>query len=605
VKNTIVPRGSGLYIFLSIVVVVAVLRLAREVLVPLALAILLSFLFFPLVLRLQRFLGRILAVILVTGTSFVLTAILAWVAVGHIANLVDKLPEYEENIRAKIQTARLAITDRFERASRSVDEIAQELAPVVPVPLAPAAAAVIPAAPAPDVPPASPIATIRALIAPLLAPLGTVSIVIVFVIFLLIYHEDLSDRLLTLAGVDQLGETTRTMEDAGTRVSRYLLRHSMINAIHGVLVGLGAFWIGLPAAIFWGLSAALLRFIPYLGPLLSAVLPLVLSLAIFDGWAKTLELAVFFTLLEIVSNNLLEPWLYAGGTGLSPVAVIVAAVFWTWLWGPAGLALSAPLTVCVVVLGKHVPPLRFLDTLLNDQRVLDASAELYQRLLAMNLEGAASVVERESKDHSLPEVFDEVILPALALAEHDRHRGDLEGDRAEFVDESLLEIIEDCGEASVDQDAAKPDLSFPAGLERLSVVCLPARDRADELAAIMLVQLLKKQGLRARTASATSFTGEVLEALAKEEVSVLCISAVPPAAVPHVRSRYRRLRTRFEQMPIVIGMWTTGTDPERLRERFPNDEAVDCVTNLAGACRVIMDHARAVGAANAKQRTMA
>lgn len=602
-KNALFSRRSGVSTLITVIVVIAALRLAREILVPLALAILLSFLLFPLVVRLQRYLGRTAAVVIVTGSSFLFVAALGWLVFGQMADLVDKLPEYRVNIRSKIQSARTSISDRFGRASRTVDEIAQEMSAANPVPTVAGPVMPTPVASPPEAPPTSPFATVGAWTATLLAPLALAGVIVVFVIFFLIYYDDLRDRMLHLVGVDQLSESTQTLEDAAARVSRYLLMHTLLNVIHGVIVGLGVYCIGLPAATLWGLMSTLLRFIPYFGPLLASVFPVCLGLAIFDGWTQTFILVGFLILLELASNNLLEPWLYGSGTGLSPMAVIVAAVFWTWLWGTPGLALSAPLTVCLVVLGRHITQLRFLDILLNDRPVLDTRAQLYQRLLAMNLEAGAAVVERQLKDRPLVEVYDEVILPALTMAEQDRHRGDLEGDRAEFVIQSLKEIIEDCGESPVDQDAAKQYLSFPAGLERVSVVCLPARDTADELAAVMLVQLLKAQGVRARAASATSFTGELLETMAKEEVSILCISAVPPSAVPHVRLLYRRLRARFEKMPIIIGLWTAGTDPQRLRERFPQDEAIDCVTTLAAGCRMVCQRARAISASNAIART--
>ncbi len=584
VKNT--GRISQAALVTATVVVVAALRLGRDVLIPFALAVLISFLLAPLVIRLQRRIPRVAAVALVTAMTFTAVAVGGWFVLGQVVELAQNLPEYKDNILEKIRSVRGSMRGGFGRVSQTLEEIASELS----VALAGEQPGVKHAAPAPPVdapaaPPAQPPAAsaLGPWVAPFLALIGAGSIVTVFVVFMLLYYDELRDRLLRLVGVERLNETTQALDEAAERVSRYLLMQTVINATHGAAVGIGMYFLGLPGALVWALASTLLRYIPYLGPVLAAVMPIALALAVSDGWTLPLVTVGFFIVLEIISNNFLEPWLYGGSMGLTPIAVVVAAVFWTWLWGGVGLVLSAPLTACLVVLGKHVPQLEFLSILLGDQPVLEPKDRLYGRLLAMDRPAAREIVEQYLKHHSLIEVYDDVLLPALAHAERDRHRGELEEAREKFILANTREMIDELGNGQL-IGATRPN---GIGNSAISVLCLPARDEADELAGLMFARILELDGYRARCMSFTSLAAEMMDSVEREGAQIICVSAVPPSALAHARYLCKRLRPRFERLDIVVGMWTLAGDPRSTLERVAQDESIHGVVTLAAARAVV------------------
>ena len=291
-----------------------------------------------------------------------------------------------------------------------------------------------------------------------------------------------------------------------------------------------------------------------------------------------------FVVLELVCGNVLEPWLYGKGTGVSAVAVLVAAVFWTWLWGIVGLLLATPLTVCLLVIGKHVPQLAFLHILLGNEPVFEPKRQVYQRLLARDQEEAAEVVEDELEKKPLAEVYDTLIIPALALAETDWHRGELDEARHKFILQSLKEMIrerdDDQPEPPSKEGDAKEDIE---GGKRPHILCLPARDEADEIAAMMLAQLLATGESLVQSVSYTATAKEVLELLQRRTPDVVCISATPPAAVMHARHVSKLVRGRFPQVPVVVGLWDAQGDLSKARTRIGNGLATHVVTTLAEA----------------------
>ena len=295
----------------------------------------------------------------------------------------------------------------------------------------------------------------------LLEVLGTIGIVIVLVVFFLIRREDLRDRFIHLVGKGHVTVTTQMLEDAGARVSRYLSMLFLINVTFGISVGIGLYLIGVPNAILWGILAAALRFIPYIGPWIAAAMPIGLSMAISTGWVAPILTVGLFVVLELFSNNVLEPWLYGKNTGVSAVAVLVAAVFWMWLWGPVGLLLATPLTVCLLVVGKHVPQLSFLDILLGNEPVFEPKKRIYQRLLAGDQEEAAELLEDYLEHKPLAEVYDTVLIPALALAETHWHRGELNEGKHKFIMESLKEMIQDRVERQQEMQAQEDTEDTP------------------------------------------------------------------------------------------------------------------------------------------------
>ena len=598
--------ASGPVTLVAIVGVVAVLYAAQAVLIPIALAILLSFLLAPLIIRLQRLgLGRVPSVVLVTVVSFLLTGLLSWVVAGQVIELASQLPQYQDNIRAKIDGLQQRASSVFGRASRGIREITKEVAESASRPEAATTHAETPARPLVTAPtttastatpipvvitekPANPIQSVIGALTPMIGPLASAGIVIVFVIFMLIQREDLRDRVIRLIGQGRLTVTTQALDDAATRVSRYLLMLLLVNTAYGAAVALGLYVIGVPNALLWGVLSALLRFIPYIGPWIAASMPILLSLAVFNNWSRTLETAALFIVIELVSNNLMEPWLYSANTGISPMAVLVAAVFWAWLWGPIGLVMAVPLTVCVVVLGRYVPRLEFLDVLLGDQPSLPTDARIYQRLLAMDQDEVYELATNDLKTRSLAEFYDVVLIPALGMAERDRHHGVLDAARERHIYQSIRDLIENLGERHKQEAlaTAKAEVAAVNGHQpqatasqagetppnpdappRKCILCLPARNEADEIAALMLAQLLESEGACAKVISAETLAAEIVDEVEQQNADAVCISAMPPLAVMHSRYLCKRLAMRFPDLNVVVGLWHVA-NIERAKERI-------------------------------------
>lgn len=553
---------------LTFVLVIAILYLARDVLVPMALAVLLTFLLAPLVGYLERArLPRVVAVLLVVGVVGLCVGGLGWAFEHQIVDLAAKLPEYKTNIVAKIDRFRTSPHSVMGEAQKTISELGHELSKppaVVAVPSGPLDQAVQPAPVPVKVvePPTAPLAYAAAVLRPLVAPLTTAGIVIVFTVFMLIKREDLRNRFIRLVGQRDMRQTTQALDDAAQRVSRYLLMQSLVNGAAGILIGTGLFFLGVPNAWLWGLFAAIMRFVPYVGIWIAASLPLVVSLAVAPGWTQPVLVAALFAGVEAVCSNFVEPWLYGSGTGVAPLALLFAAVLWTWLWGGVGLLLSTPITVCLAVIGRHVPQLRFLRVILSDEPALSPPAQVYQRLLAEDAEEAGQIVEIFAKDKPPIEIYDTLLLPAIQMAEADRHEGDLNEERERSVGDALETIIYDIG----DRLETRPGVQH--GRETGGVVCLPARDRADELVAQMLAQVIRAMGIHAETLSARALPGELLEGVAERRPSVVCISAVPPGAGLRVRVLAKRLRARFPDLPIVVGLWDPRADPQAVRQKI-------------------------------------
>lgn len=437
-------------------------------------------------------------------------------------------------------------------------------------------------------PPPNATQVFRGFFGPLIGPAATASIVVLFVIFMLLQREDLRDRFVRLLGAHRMHTTVLALDDAAGRVSRYLLMQTLINSIQGALVAVGLYVIGVPDAALWGALTVALRFIPYLGPLLAGIGPVLLAVAFFDTWTPTLLTMALIGSLELISNNVLEPWLYGSRVGVSSLALIVATVFWTWLWGTAGLFLATPLTVCLVVMGKYIPQLEFLSVLLSDQPVLEASERFYQRLLANDPEEAEEIVEEACKSQSLVEVCDGILLPALRFAEQDHDRGAIDdGTRRNIVDhvgvfvEELIDTHrqqhQGGGEQAVTVHAA---VAF-------CVLCIPAADRADEVAAQMLAKLVASEGCQARAVSTTVLKAEMLDLVEEIQPDVIIVSAAPPATVIHARYLCKRLRARATTIPIVVALWDAQGDLQKATERLTLAGANRVVTNTAGALEEI------------------
>ncbi|HXV23877.1 MAG TPA: AI-2E family transporter [Alphaproteobacteria bacterium] len=534
--------------------VVAALYFLREVFIPIALAVLLSFMLGPAVTRLRRWgIGRITATLSVVTIAGVVIAGIATVVAFQIVDLADNITQYQSNLVSKIRTFKDAPGEEglVERTSEMIENLSEELEEAA-TPADPEEEPSQPIAVEVHTPKPSPLQMIARVMAPLLGPVATSGVVVVFVIFILLYREDLRDRIIRLVSSGDLQRTTEAMSEAGQRVSRYLLMQLVVNATYGVPVGIGLFIIGVPNPALWGLLATLLRFIPYAGPVIAAAFPILLSFAIDTGWTTPLLTIGLFLGIELISNNIIEPWLYGSSTGISSIAIIVAAVFWTWLWGPIGLLLSTPLTVCLVVIGQYVPQLRFLDVMLGNAPVLPPHSRFYQRLLAQDPDEAAEIAEEFIASRSVEALYDELILPALMLAERDRQRGSLTFDRMKTVADATRSIIEDYADwqPSADQseeNGARPSVASDQGppQTRPAALCVgAARSLLDELAAAMLAQLLIRRGCSAVQAAAATLDGNELPIVSGTTLRIVAICSLHPSAILQIRRTVRRLRPK-------------------------------------------------------------
>jgi len=593
--GTAAPPVSSTAMVGAIVVVVGALYVGSDILIPLALAILLSFMLRPVVIRLQGFgLGRIPAVLAVVLLLFVALLGLGAIVANQVVNLADNLPRYEWNLRAKIRDLRTAIPSGgvVERTSDMLRDLGEELGKATTPTEGETKSEGAAAAPEPVLvriqqPEASPLQTLREVGGPLVAPIATAGLVVVFVIFMLLQREDLRDRILRLVGASDVARATEAMDDAAKRISRYLLMQLIINVLYGIPVGIGLYFLGVPNPILWGLFATVLRFIPYLGPVIAALFPIALSFAVAPGWTLPLLTIALFVTLELFSNNVLEPWLYGSSTGLSPVAVLVAAVFWTTLWGPIGLLLSTPLTVCLVVLGRHVPRLGFFHVLLGEEPALAPELKFYQRLLARDPDEATELAEEYLEDEALDKLYDAVIMPALGLAEQDRLSGSLDRATVQGIAEDVIGVIEELAE---DEERAPDEVvARDAG----AILCIGPRNGLDEAAAAMLARLLRQGGLGAATLSRDAVTGRNLARLERQGVALICLSYVNPAATQHAHRLTRRLRQHFgPEVRIMVGLWAARPAAEAREELLQAVGADLLATSLGQAVRQIAEGAQ-------------
>jgi predicted PurR-regulated permease PerM len=593
--GTAAPPVSSTAMVGAIVVVVGALYVGSDILIPLALAILLSFMLRPVVIRLQGFgLGRIPAVLAVVLLLFVALLGLGAIVANQVVNLADNLPRYEWNLRAKIRDLRTAIPSGgvVERTSDMLRDLGEELGKATTPTEGETKSEGAAAAPEPVLvriqqPEASPLQTLREVGGPLVAPIATAGLVVVFVIFMLLQREDLRDRILRLVGASDVARATEAMDDAAKRISRYLLMQLIINVLYGIPVGIGLYFLGVPNPILWGLFATVLRFIPYLGPVIAALFPIVLSFAVDPGWTLPLLTIALFVTLELFSNNVLEPWLYGSSTGLSPVAVIIAVVFWTTLWGPVGLLLSTPLTVCLVVLGRHVPRLGFFHVLLGEEPALAPELKFYQRLLARDPDEATELAEEYLEDEALDKLYDAVIMPALGLAEQDRLSGSLDRATVQGIAEDVIGVIEELAE---DEERAPDEVvARDAG----AILCIGPRNGLDEAAAAMLARLLRQGGLGAATLSRDAVSGRNLARLERQGVALICLSYVNPAATQHAHRLTRRLRLHFgPEVRIMVGLWAARPAAEAREELLQAVGADLLATSLGQAVRQIAEGAQ-------------
>jgi predicted PurR-regulated permease PerM len=587
-------KFSWMLTLASIAVITGALYLAKGVLVPLTLAVLLSFLLSPVCDRLERWkLGRIPSVLLTAVLASTVLGAVAWMAFVQMTNLAPQLPEYQKNIQAKLHSTNEYVSAALSKITKTIEDKSQNSSKSGPDEETPErgehpySVRVISS-------PASPLQVITGMFGTLLEVLGSTGIVVVLVIFFLVRREDLRDRFIRLVGKGQVTVTTQAIEDAAARVSRYLSMQFLLNVTFGVSVTIGLYLIGVPGAILWGILGAALRFIPYIGAWIAAAIPIGLSMALSTGWVAPILTLGLFGGLELFIGNVLEPWLYGKNTGVSPVAVLVAAVFWTWLWGAVGLLLATPLTVCLMVIGKYVPQLSFLDILLGNDEVFEPPKRIYQRLLAGDQEESTELIYGYLEHMPLLELYDNVLVPALAMTQTHWQRGEINDDRHKFIFQSLKETVEELGERQQEAQAKKDaetqkeangDLHIvpSTSSSSLCVLCLPARDEADEIAAMMLAQLLATRGCTIEAVSVSALASEMVDLVEQQHADVVCISAMPPTASAHARYLCKRLQGRFPDAHLIVGLWNATGDLNKAKERIGCGATTHVVGKLATA----------------------
>ena len=586
------------------VVVVAALYFGRDVLIPITLAVLLSFLLAPLASFLRRLhvartpsvlLAVVLALGLILGTGAVIGT--------QIAQLSSDLPLYQETLMTKVEVIQRSTLGRLEAVMKQVDH--QFAAPPPPPPPArtskhapEAPAAGTPANPMTvqvQTPPPSAFDILRRIAGPVLGPLGTVALVLIVSVFILLQQADLRDRLIRLFGSSDLHRTTLAMNDAARRLSKYFLTQLAINAAFGLVIGTGLFFIGVPSPVLWGIVGLLLRFVPYVGAVLAGLIPFLLGAAVDPTWTTALSVLALYLVVEPIMGQVIEPFAYGHSTGLSPVSVVLAAIFWTWIWGPIGLLLATPLTLILVVVGRHVKRLEFLDVLLGDRPALTPVESLYQRMLAGDPDSAAAQAELLLREHPLSAYYEDVALPALQLAASDIARGVLPRERQLLMRDAILGLVEDLDEnddVTPGPDRADDGPAAPPEAERLlprtgpierdappadqiasvwpgqtPVLCIGGRGPIDDAVAAMICQLVNKHGLSARMATHDAVTRTSIASLDTQGVALVVISYMESTGSPaHLRVLLRRIRSRLPQAELVLALWQGDQQPEPERD---------------------------------------
>jgi predicted PurR-regulated permease PerM len=612
------------------VIIVAMLYFGREIFVPIALAILLSFVLAPVVTILQRIrVPRGLAVVSVAMLAFLLIFAMGSLLATQLTQLAGDLPRYQSTISEKIQSFRDTKAGRgtLERASDMLKDLGKEIDKPKDAASTrasnPIASSSAPGSQAPvpvevRQPDPGALESLRTLIAPLIHPLATTGIIIIFVIFILLQREDLRNRLIRLAGSYDLQRTTAALDDAAGRLSRLFLTQLILNSAFGIVIGIGLWLIGTPSAILWGILATVLRFVPYIGAVIAAAFPLALAVAVDPGWSMLLWTLALFLTVEPIVGHVVEPMVYGHSTGLSPVAVVASATFWTALWGPIGLVLATPLTVCLVVLGRHVERLEFLDVMFGDRPALSPPEIFYQRMLAGDPAEAAEKAEEFLKERSLASYYDEVALKGLQLAQIDAERGALDQARLTKIRDAVREFASDLADQddrpptkvhlttdaeassaveSVAENAAHENLPIigkglpPDWQGEHPVLCMAGRSLIDEAAAIMLAQLSTAHGLAARVEGAEALAGTNVFRLETSGVAIVCLVYLDSSGPAHMRYSVRRLRRRLPKATIILGCWVKDIDPPALEALRDNAKADLVAASLGDAIKLCIEAA--------------
>ena len=616
IKKYNLDSPTGLLTLLTLATVIGALHVGKEILLPVFLAALLSFVLAPLVVALERIrVRRVAAVLIITSVAFSLITGIAWLATNQVVNLSTQLPNYKDNLIAKIRSVRSQTTVKLDKAKEAIEDIGEELteggdADVEDNDTSPIVARWMPwlnTAPPKDVNdkdralavkvvelPPSPLNQVQSWLGPFVAPLTTSGIVVVLVMFMLVKREDLRNRLIQLFGTSRLYATTEAIDDATSRLSRYLRMQFLINTMYGVVIAIGLSLIGIPNAVLWGVFGMLLRFLPYVGPWIAAAMPITLALAVSNGWTSPLLTIALFIVIELLVNNVVEPWLYGASTGVSSFGVIVSALFWTWLWGPIGLVLAMPMTVCLVVVGKYVSQLHFLAVLLGDRETLAPHEQLYQRMLTSNDFEANLLMEECLESRSLMDVYDEIMIPALRLAERDRHAGLLSEQQEAEVIESSHELVDELASCAMSGSSDSEDSRTELSNRR--ILCIPVRDHADETAALIVEQLTTQRGASAERLTIDRLAGEAITWLEEHPVDAVVLVALPPLGSRKSRYLCKRLRRHDPDLRIIVALFG-GQQLRKTQQRLLDSGADVVTTTLPETIKAIrQSHASAIAA---------
>jgi predicted PurR-regulated permease PerM len=577
------PFRPALYLA-AIALTVAVLARGQAVIVPLVTAAMLSFVLTPPVGALERWgLPRFASVVLVVSLAIGIVTGFGFVLTRQVSELAANMPRYSSSVRAKLAALRETEKSPLTEVQESIDRLSHELdaqerrtgeAPAVTTTREPAPVTVVPSEP-------TDVERVRGIVEPVIAPLTYAGIVLILLLFMLMDREDLRDRVIRLTGPDNVTLTTRAMDEAGMRIGRYLFTQSVINLAFGACVALGLLVIGIPYAILWGVTAAFLRFIPYLGSAIAMIIPVALAFLQAHGWAPTLETIALFIGLDLVTANAVEPLVIGSHTGVSSLALLVSALFWTWLWGPIGLLLATPLTVCLAVIGKHVPGLEVLAVVLGDEPPLAPSISFYQRLLAGDEDEAEEIVAAKLAETERVDVFDAVVVPTIVTASRDRLRDEIPESEYQNVLATMAAIIGHRAAA----DVAPPDENVASGAADTArrLLAVPARNAADELVLEMLHQVVTAGGKwTVERLSATALASEVVEAVEHDTPDVIVIVSTPPGGLAHTRYLAKRIRQRFPDARIAI--LRPGSDAAPPGQEAPVESADRITTRFATLC---------------------
>ncbi len=532
---------------------VCVLFWARTIFIPLALAVFLTFVSSPVVSWVQRRgVGRSVAVMLVVGLGILITGGLGAIIAAQIASLSSALPDRREAIVEKITAAKIAILgDGESRFGRLADDVTRIFVPAPP-PVTPFTPQIVVQTPGP-----SWLGQVESFASPALEIVGQAAFAFLLTVFMLLKREDLRNRMIRLTGHGKVTTTTKAVDDASQRISRYLFTQLLLNTGFGIIILVGLLIMGVKYAVLWAVIAFVMRYIPYIGTWIGVLPPALYVLAVSDGWGLTIGVAALFIGLELICNNVFEPMLYGPSMGLSEVAQLVAAGFWAFLWGPIGLILSGPLTVCLLVLGKHVTRFEFLDVLLGDEPVLPPHVTFYQRLTARDQDEASQIALSGSGPTDPAEVYDQIIIPALCLARRDRDDGDLSDADLAFVAQAAREIGEEVALARPSPPAATAE-SAATATTRVRVLVAPARDEADQVAAELFGRLLDPARWDTQVATDEVLAAELLARIDSTDPALVVIVSLPPGGVAHTRYLVTRIKARFPELKLVIGRWGSG-----------------------------------------------